>query len=112
MRQKYYRITVRLLLYFGWIFKPMKNHPFFFLTSGHEYDSRFQINTMVDVWNRLDQLIAELQEKFGVNQVDILGHSLGTMVMHGYLASPERAAKAGRLGSTGRRPWCSFLPNE
>jgi len=58
----------------------------------HEYDSRFQINTMNDVWNRLDQLIAELQKKFDVNQVDILGHSLGTTVMHGYLAFPERAA--------------------
>jgi pimeloyl-ACP methyl ester carboxylesterase len=58
-----------------------------------EYDSSFTINTMADVWNRLDLLIAELQQEFGVDQVDILGHSLGTTVMHGYLAFPERAAK-------------------
>ena len=59
----------------------------------HEYDSSFSINTMADVWNRLDQLIADLRNKFGVAQVDILGHSLGTTVMHGYLADPNRAAK-------------------
>jgi hypothetical protein len=58
----------------------------------HEYDSSFSINTMEDVWNRLDQLIADLQKEFGVDQVDILGHSLGTTVMHGYLAFPNRAA--------------------
>jgi hypothetical protein len=57
-----------------------------------EYDSSFTINTMTDVYNRLDQLIAELQQEFGVAQVDILGHSLGTTVMHGYLAFPNRAA--------------------
>jgi hypothetical protein len=59
-----------------------------------EYDSSFTINTMADVWNRLDQLIADLQKEFGVDQVDILGHSLGTTVMHGYLgSSTARAAK-------------------
>ncbi len=58
-----------------------------------EYDSSFTLNTMADVWNRLDQLIAELQQEFGVTQVDVLGHSLGTTVMHGYLAFPDRAAK-------------------
>jgi len=57
-----------------------------------EYDSRFTMNTMADVYNRLDELIAALQEKFGVDQVDVLGHSLGTTVMHGYLAFPGRAA--------------------
>ena len=58
----------------------------------HEYDSRFSIETMTDVLNRLDQLIANLKQKFGVDQVDILGHSLGTTVMHTYLATPARAA--------------------
>ena len=56
-----------------------------------EYDSRFSINTMADVWNHLDELIADLQAKLGVDQVDVLGHSLGTTVMHGYLAFPDRA---------------------
>jgi pimeloyl-ACP methyl ester carboxylesterase len=58
----------------------------------HEYDSSFTINTMAQVHARLDQLIAELKNKFGVAQVDILGHSLGTTVMHQYLANPDRAA--------------------
>lgn len=58
----------------------------------HEYDSRFSIEEMEDVWNRLDVLIAQLQDRFGVDQVDVLGHSLGTSVMHGYLGFPDRAA--------------------
>jgi hypothetical protein len=56
-----------------------------------EYDSSFTVNTMNDVYNRLDQLIADLQKEFGVDQIDVLGHSLGTTVMHGYLAFPNRA---------------------
>lgn len=58
----------------------------------HEYDSRFTVETMEQVWARLDQLIADIKNKTGAEQVDILGHSLGTMVMHGYLATPARAA--------------------
>jgi len=58
----------------------------------HEYDSSFTINTMAQVHERLDQLIADLKNEFGVAQVDILGHSLGTTVMHQYLAYPDRAA--------------------
>lgn len=58
----------------------------------HEYDSRFTIETMEDVWDRLDLLVDEIKERLHVDQVDILGHSLGTRVMQGYLAFPERAA--------------------
>ena len=58
-----------------------------------EYDSTFSINTVADVWAKLDQTVATLLEKTGADQVDILGHSLGTTVMHGYLAFPDRAAK-------------------
>lgn len=58
-----------------------------------EYDSRFTIETMADVHLRLDQLIADLKGRFGVAQVDILGHSLGTRVMQTYLATPGRAAQ-------------------
>lgn len=58
----------------------------------HEYDSRFGVETMDQVLARLDQFIADVKEKTGADQVDILGHSLGTMLMHNYLASPERAA--------------------
>lgn len=59
----------------------------------HEYDSTFAINTMEDVWAGLDALIASIQEETGFDKVDVLGHSLGTTVMHGYLAFPLRAAK-------------------
>ena len=58
----------------------------------HEYDSSFAIETMEDVWDRLDQRIAEIKERLQVDQVDVLGHSLGTAVMQGYLAFPQRAA--------------------
>jgi len=57
-----------------------------------EYDSSFTINTMDQVYAKLDALIVKVQEETGADQVDILGHSLGTTVMHGYLAFPDRAA--------------------
>ena len=57
-----------------------------------EYDSLFTINTMAQVYAKLDALIVKVQEETGADQVDILGHSLGTTVMHGYLAFPDRAA--------------------
>jgi pimeloyl-ACP methyl ester carboxylesterase len=58
-----------------------------------EYDSTFALNTMADVHAKIDQLIAELQQETDRPQVDILGHSLGTAVMQGYLnSSPARAA--------------------
>jgi pimeloyl-ACP methyl ester carboxylesterase len=60
----------------------------------HEYDSSFSINTMEQVHTGLDALIAEALETSGADQVDLLGHSLGTAVSHQYLnSSPERAAK-------------------
>jgi len=63
------------------------------LIAVHEYDSTFGLNTMEEVWAGLDALIAEMQERTGADQVDLLGHSLGTTVSHGYLtSSPERAA--------------------
>ena len=59
-----------------------------------EYDSTFTINTWTEVYANLDALIAKVQAETGAEQVDILGHSLGTTVMHGYLnSSAERAAK-------------------
>jgi pimeloyl-ACP methyl ester carboxylesterase len=64
------------------------------LIAVQEYDSTFTINTVADIYASLDQLIAALLEQTGADQVDILGHSLGTTLMIGYLdGSPERAAK-------------------
>ena len=58
-----------------------------------EYDSSSIATIMPQVWANLDQLIADVRAKTGATQVDILGHSLGTTVMHGWLAFPDRAAK-------------------
>jgi pimeloyl-ACP methyl ester carboxylesterase len=57
-----------------------------------EYDSTFSLNTMDDVHAKLDQLITDVKQRTGSSKVDVLGHSLGTTVMHGYLATPARAA--------------------
>jgi pimeloyl-ACP methyl ester carboxylesterase len=57
-----------------------------------EYDSTFSINTMDQVLANLDALIAQVKQETGKAKVDVAGHSLGTTLMHSYLATPERAA--------------------
>lgn len=61
--------------------------------SVYEYDSTLTTTTMPAILAGLDQRIATLLEETGADQVDILGHSFGTTVMHAYLATPDRAAK-------------------
>lgn len=64
------------------------------LIAVHEYDSTFGLNTMEQVWAGLDVLIGRMLEDSGADRVDLLGHSLGTTVLQGYLtSSPERAAR-------------------
>ena len=59
----------------------------------HEYDSLFGTESQSDVLARLDGLIAEMKAQTGSDQVDLLGHSLGTGLMQAYLNSdPARAA--------------------
>jgi pimeloyl-ACP methyl ester carboxylesterase len=73
------------------------------LISAFEYDSSLTINTMTDVYNNLDRHIAKVLAETGASQVNVVGHSMGTMVMHGYLAFPWRAAKvANYVGIDGR----------
>ena len=48
---------------------------------------------MPEVLARLDALIDEMRTKTGAEQVDLMGHSLGTTVSFNYLATPEHAAK-------------------
>jgi hypothetical protein len=56
-----------------------------------EYNSTSYNSTQVRV--SLDELIATTLEETGAEQLDLLGHSMGTMVCQGYLnSSPERAA--------------------
>jgi pimeloyl-ACP methyl ester carboxylesterase len=57
-----------------------------------EYDSSSIGAILPEVHARLDALIAQLQAETGREQVDLLGHSLGTFVAQTYLASPARAA--------------------
>jgi len=57
-----------------------------------EYDSTFSVNTREQVLANLDALIATVKARTGRNRVDVLGHSLGTTLMHEYLATPARAA--------------------
>jgi pimeloyl-ACP methyl ester carboxylesterase len=59
----------------------------------HEYDSTFSINTQEQVLAGLDVLIDQLLAETGADKIDLLGHSLGTVLMQLYLSSPERAAR-------------------
>jgi pimeloyl-ACP methyl ester carboxylesterase len=64
------------------------------LVDVHEYDSLFGSITMAQVWDGLDQRISTLLDRSGADKVDLLGHSLGTSVLQGYLnSSPARAAR-------------------
>lgn len=64
------------------------------LIAVHEYDSTFANNTQEEVQAGLDRLIDRLRDETGADQVDLLGHSLGTGISQSYLrSSPERAAK-------------------
>lgn len=61
-----------------------------------EYDSSQPLvnnpANMAALHVRLDALIAELQANTGAEQIDLMGHSLGTAVSQSYLATPARAA--------------------
>ncbi len=64
------------------------------LIAAQEYDSTFGTITMAGVWTQLDELITTLLARSGADKVELVGHSLGTTVSQGFLASsPERAAR-------------------
>jgi pimeloyl-ACP methyl ester carboxylesterase len=58
-----------------------------------EYDSSFTINSFAQVVARLDSVVDGLRTEFGVDRVNLVGHSLGTFVSNTYLADAGRAAK-------------------
>jgi pimeloyl-ACP methyl ester carboxylesterase len=58
-----------------------------------EYDSTFKRNTQDEVQAALDKRVDELKAQFGVDKIDLAGHSLGTFVSQTYLNTPEHAAK-------------------
>ncbi|HEU5472698.1 MAG TPA: hypothetical protein VFV67_18785 [Actinophytocola sp.] len=60
----------------------------------HEYDSTAIATVLPQVWSALDARITRLLTTTGADRVDLLGHSLGTFVIQGYLnSSPQRAAR-------------------
>jgi pimeloyl-ACP methyl ester carboxylesterase len=64
------------------------------IIEAHEYDSPSIGTILPRVWSELDTRVARLLASSGADKVDILGHSLGTFVLQGYLnSSPERAAR-------------------
>jgi pimeloyl-ACP methyl ester carboxylesterase len=64
------------------------------IIEAHEYDSTFTVNTVEQIYAGLDARIARLLAQTGAGRVDLLGHSLGTSLMQGYLnSSPERAGR-------------------
>ena len=73
-----------------------------------EYDSgRLQVEEPGDaaiVYAAIDARIAELQAATGRAQVDLIGHSRGTTISHGYLADPARAANVAHYVNVDGRP--------
>jgi hypothetical protein len=64
------------------------------IVEAQEYDSPSIGTILPQVWAELDARIARLLAASGADRVDMLGHSLGTFVMQGYLnSSPARAAR-------------------
>ena len=62
-----------------------------------EHDSLAYPGSQQEVWSRLDDLVADVQERTGADQVTLLGHSQGTGLVQGYLNSdPARAAEVGK----------------
>ncbi|MFG2001132.1 alpha/beta fold hydrolase [Spirillospora sp. NPDC048911] len=58
-----------------------------------EYDSTFANNTTEQVNTALDERIARLKAATGADQVDLLGHSLGTKISQDYLNSSAARAQ-------------------
>lgn len=63
------------------------------LVRAFEYDSSFATNSFAQVVERLDAFVDALRAEFGVEQVYLVGHSLGTSVSNTYLGDAGRAAK-------------------
>jgi len=62
-----------------------------------EYDSTFSTESMAQVETNLDSFINTVEQQTGASQVDLVGHSLGTLVDQTYLdSSPDHAAKVAR----------------
>jgi pimeloyl-ACP methyl ester carboxylesterase len=64
------------------------------LISGFEYDTTLANNTIAEIMTALDAHIDAVLAETGARQVNLAGHSMGTMMSQRYLASDrQRAAK-------------------
>jgi pimeloyl-ACP methyl ester carboxylesterase len=61
--------------------------------TGFDYDSSMANNTVDEIMAALDTHIDNLLAETGAKQVDLLGHSYGTMMSANYLNDPARSAK-------------------
>ena len=65
-----------------------------------DYDSTRAVGDRSEVHAQIDQAIADLKQRTGRSQVDVIAHSLGTTVMHDYLTrgsmAQQRSADVGR----------------
>jgi pimeloyl-ACP methyl ester carboxylesterase len=61
--------------------------------------------------NGLDAIVDEQLEKFGVEQIYLIGHSRGTSVSSSYLSNPDRAKKVAKVILIDGQP-CSGVPAE
>jgi len=75
------------------------------LIEAQEYDSLNFATILPQVFAELDARITRLLATSRADKVDMLGHSLGTFVMQGYLSSsPERAARVAHYVNLDGRP--------
>src|SRR3954454_7143116 len=58
-----------------------------------DYDSTRAVGDKSEVDAQIDQKIADLKQRTGRSQVDVVAHSLGTSVMYDYLTSGPMAAE-------------------
>jgi hypothetical protein len=58
-----------------------------------DYNSTRAVADKSEVHQQIDAAIAALQQRTGRSQVDVIGHSLGTSVMHDYLTEGSMAAQ-------------------
>lgn len=61
--------------------------------SGFEYDTTLANNNIREIMAAMDAHIDSVLAETGADKVDLVGHSMGTMVSQGYLANRTRAAK-------------------
>src|SRR3954468_5964836 len=63
-----------------------------------DYDSTRAVGDKSEVDSQIDQKIADLKQRTGRSQVDVVAHSLGTSVMYDYLTGAMGAQRKANVG--------------